>query len=95
MKIKSVTRYIFKGKEYSSLEEIKEEIHNTIGEEVLDRIEKTCPPQHHKDFIKMLDILCDPAVRKVLIECYNVTFEQYELTSYCEEERKTINVLDI
>ena len=92
MEIIPKIKYPFKGKEYEKLEDIKKEIHNTIGEEVLDKIIRVCPPQRHKDLFKMLDVLCSPDVRKVLIECYNVTIEKYEEHSLQSE---TVNILDI
>ena len=46
MKIKAITKYPFKGKEYNSLKEIKEEVHNIIGEEVLDKINKKIDIRH-------------------------------------------------
>lgn len=98
MKIKEITKYTFKGKEYSSLSAIKEDIHNTIGVEVLDKIAKTCPLQKHKDYFKLLDLLCSKEVRSVLLDCLNVTFEQ-ELTYYnqgsLEGDTEEINILDI
>lgn len=87
MKIKPVTRYLFKGKEYNSLKEIKEAVHNTIGEEVLDKINRVCPPEQHKNLFKMLDVLCSPEVRKTLLECYTITFEE-------NDEDEEINILD-
>jgi len=47
MEIETVTRYKYDGKEYKSLKEIKEVIHNIIGEEVLDPINRVCPPEKH------------------------------------------------
>lgn len=90
MKIKAITKYLYKGKEYNSLKEIKEVVHNTIGEEVLDKIVRVCPPEQHKNLFNMLDVLCSPDVRKVLLECYNITFEA--VTE--DEETKTVNILD-
>lgn len=39
--VTAITKYKFKDKEYNSLKAIQEEIHNTIGEEVIDKINKT------------------------------------------------------
>ena len=96
--IKSITKYNFKGKEYNSLKEIKEEIHNTIGLEVLDKIVRVCPPQKHKDLFNLLDVLCSKEVREVLTDCYSVTFEQdvtdYDNNSF-NSDIEEINILDI
>lgn len=97
MKIKAITKHIFKGKEYNSLKEIKEEIHNTIGLEVLDKISKVCPLEKHKDYFKLLDLLCSKEVRETLTECFNVTFDEpieYKYDFY-DDDTKEINVLDI
>lgn len=97
-KIKSITKYVFNNKEYNSLLEIKEEIHNTIGLEVLDKVARTCPLEKHKDYFKLLDLLCSKEVRETLTKCFNVTFEQelpfYERDTLCGDT-ETINVLDI
>jgi hypothetical protein len=92
MKIKEVTRYVYKDKEYKTLKEIKEAVENTIGEEVLDKINKTIEIRH-KDLIPLLDLLCSPEVRKVLLESLNITFERYK--DFEEEETETINILDL
>jgi len=98
MKVQAITKYTFKSKEYNSLGEIKEEIHNTIGLEVLDKIAKTCPLEKHKDYFKLLDLLCSKEVREVLTECFNVKFDE-PITDYDDncfnENTKEINVLDV
>lgn len=91
MKVKAITKFVYKGKEYNSLKEIKEAIHNTIGEEVIDKINKTVEIRH-KDLFKLLNILCEPETRKVLTECLNVEFEDYDQFNDTSE---TINVLDL
>jgi len=93
MTVKSITKYVYKGKEYKSLLDVKEKIHDTIGVEVLDKINRVCIIQNQKDFIKLLDVLCAPDVRKVLLECLNVEYERegdYN-SGFCE----LVNVLDI
>lgn len=92
MKVDTVTRYVFQGKEYKSISEIKETIHNKIGEEVIDKINRVCPPEKHANLIKLLEVICSPEVRKVLIECFNVEIDiedEWEVGKY-----ETINVLD-
>lgn len=95
MEIETVTRYKYDGKEYKSLKEIKEVIHNIIGEEVLDPINRVCPPEQHKNFIKLLDLLCKPEIREVLMKCYNVTFEEEDDEFHHNGRTTTINILDI
>lgn len=92
MKVEAVTKYKFKGIEYESLNSIKETLHNTIGLEVIDKINRVCPPMKHKDLFNLLEVLCTPQVRKVLTECYNVTFEEID---EFDQTSQTINVLDI
>lgn len=98
MLIKPVTKYPYKGKEYNSLKVIKEEIHNTIGLEVLDKVSKVCPLQKHADYQKLLDLLCSKEVRELLTDCFNTTFEQ-ELPYYDQNslhgDTETINILDV
>lgn len=92
MKIKEVTRYVYKDKEYKTLKDIKTAVENTIGEEVLDKINKTIEIRH-KDLIPLMDLLCSPEVRKCLVESLNITFEKYK--DFDEEETETINILDL
>lgn len=94
MKVIEIKKYLYKGKEYKSLESVKDEVHNTIGIEIIDKINRVCPPQKHKDLLNMLEVLCSPEVRKVLMECYNVNFEKEEYTENGWEETN-INILDI
>jgi hypothetical protein len=74
MKLKTIEKYIYEGVEFYSLKDVQDKIHNTIGEEVLDKINKTCEVKH-KDLFKMLDIICDPSVREVLKKCLFVTVD--------------------
>jgi len=90
MKIKEVTRYVYKDKEYKSLKEVKTAVENTIGEEVIDKINKTIEIRH-KDLITLMDLLCSPDIRKCLVESLNITFEKY----IDEEETETINIFDL
>lgn len=95
MRIKAITKHVFKGKEYNSLSEIKDEIQNTIGLEVLDKIARKCPLGKHKDYQVLMDLLCSKEVRDVLIECLSVTFDKEPEEWDESEEYKTINILDI
>lgn len=98
MKVEAITKYLYKGVEYKSLKDIKEKIHDIIGFEVLDKINRVCPPAKHKDFIKLLDVLCSKEVREVLKECYSVEFEQEVYSDDwvgIGQETETINILDI
>lgn len=92
MKVKEITKYVFKGKEYKSLKEIKEEIHNTIGLEVLDKVARVCPLERHRDYEKLLNLLCSKEVRDVLIECLSVEFDEGD---DCQDNVITTNILDI
>lgn len=98
MKVKAIVKYPYKGKEYNSLKEIKEEIHNTIGLEVLDKISKICPLQKHKDYFKLLDLLCSKEVREILNQSFTVTYDE-PITDYDDncfnEDFEEINVLDV
>ena len=93
MKITPVTKYPYKGKEYASLKDLKEKLHDTIGLEVLDKIVSVCPPQKHKDLFNLLDVLCSPEVRKVLTEVLNVTIESEP--EFFGDKIEIINILDI
>jgi hypothetical protein len=100
MKINSITKYKFNDKEYNSLKEIKDEVENIIGVEVLDKIQRTCPLAKHADYLKLLNLLCSPDIRKVLNTYLNITFEQEieELKddrSFYDTPTETVNVLDI
>jgi hypothetical protein len=95
MKVEAVTKYVYKGVEYKSLKEIQDVIHNTIGVEVIDKINRVCPPQQHKHLFKLLEVLCQPDVRKVLTECLNVTFEKEHEEWGDLGQSETINVLDL
>ena len=91
MKIETITKYKFKGVEYNTLKEVQDKIHNTIGEEVLDKINKSCEIRH-KDLFTMLDIICSPEVRSTLLDCLNVNITQY---NEFKEEDETSNILDL
>ena len=95
MQVIAVTKYKYKGEEYNSLEEIKEKLHDKIGIEVIDKINRVCPPQKHSDLFNLLDVLCKPEVRKTLKECYSVEFEREIEDSMHEGETEKINILDI
>jgi len=92
-KIEVVTRYIFKGGEFKTLEEIKDKIHNIIGEEFFDKMMRVCPPERHKDIFNLLDVLCSKEVREALIDCFTVEVENpnYEIF---DNEEEFINILD-
>jgi hypothetical protein len=98
MEVQSITKYKFKGKEYNSLKEIQDVLHNIIGEEVLDKISRTCPLQKHADYLKLLNLLCSKEIRTVLMKCFTVNVEQ-ELPYYeqgsLHGDTETINILDI
>jgi len=91
MKIKAITKYLYNGKEYESLTAVKDSIHNTLGEEIIDKINRKIDIKH-RDLFTLLDILCEPETRKTLLDCLNVTFEKYNEET---EEDEKINVLDL
>lgn len=88
--IQVVNRYIFKGKEYKTLQDIKEEIHNTIGLEVIDKINRVCPPIKHKDLFNLLEVLCQKDVREILMDCYS-----YDVVIYDDEDGEPIEKINI
>lgn len=93
MTVKEITKYVYKGKEYNTLNDIKKEIHDTIGLEVIDKINRVAPPQKHSQLFDLLKVLCDPAVRLALIECYTVFIEKDDPLNPNYYEK--INVLDL
>lgn len=95
MKIDSITKYVFEGKEYTSLKDIQEEIHNTIGVEVLDKIAKTCPLQKHKDYQTLLDLICSKNVRDILVKCLTVEYDYIIEENWQGDEIEATNILDI
>tara|TARA_B110000238_G_scaffold198739_1_gene244145 strand:- start:965 stop:1282 length:318 start_codon:yes stop_codon:yes gene_type:complete len=104
MKVKLITKHTYNGKEYNSLKEIKEEIHNNIGLEVLDKIARVCPLEKHKDYIKLLDLLCSKEIRDILVQSFTVTYEEpsgehnfnCEYNDNCiDDEYKEVNILDV
>lgn len=92
MRVQAITKYLYKGKEYKTLKEIKDTIHNTIGEEFLDKMQRVCPLEKHKEYLKFLELLCSPEIRSILNECLNVTFD---ISGEDEDEEEIINVLDL
>ena len=85
-RIKPITKYPFNGKEFNSLKEVQNEVHNIIGENVIDVINRKIDIRH-KDLFILLDILCSKEVRRVLVECLSVTYE--------DEDDKECNVLNL
>lgn len=100
MGIKTVTKYQYKGVEYDSLKAVQDAVHNTIGEEVLDKLQRVCQLTRHADWFKVLDVLCKPEVRQTLIECYNVTYIEtspiVDSSDVYQGEKETeLNILDL
>ena len=90
MKIKAITKYKYNGKEYNNLKDIQNDIHDIIGENVIDKINKTIDIRH-KDLFKLLEIFCSVEVRKTFLDCLNVEFD----TEDEDGDIKTINILDL
>ena len=95
MKIQAVTKYNFDGVEYNSLKEIQSKVHDIIGEEVLDQINRKIDIRH-KDLLPLLDLLCSKEIRNVLMKCYNVVYEtnKYDAENG-EYEVEVKNILDL
>lgn len=91
MEAKRISKILFDNKEFKDEKELKEYVHNIIGEEVIDKINRVCPPQQHKDLFKLLDVLCSPDVRKVLTKYLNITIEVGEEWNDTED----VNILDL
>ena len=90
MKIKAITKYKYNGKEYNNLKDIQNDIHDIIGENVIDKINKTIDVRH-KDLFKLLEIFCSVEVRKTFLDCLNVEFDTEDKYG----DIKTINILDL
>ena len=90
MKIKAITKYKYNGKEYNNLKDIQNDIHDIIGENVIDKINKTIDIRH-KDLFKLLEIFCSVEVRKTFLDCLNVEFDTEDESG----DIKTINILDL
>jgi len=91
MKVVAVTKLLYKGKEYKSLKEVRDEIHNTIGIELLDAMQRTCPLQIHKDYDTLLNLLCSKKIREMLVDCLDTTFINVDE----DGDETEINILDI
>lgn len=91
MKVKTITKYTYKGQEYNSLKDIQDKLHNIIGEEVIDKINKKIDIRH-KDLFILLDIICSKEVREVLTEVLKVEVEIY---NEYDDKTETINILDL
>ena len=91
MKVRTMTKYTYKGQEYNSLKDIQDKLHNIIGEEVIDKINKKIDIRH-KDLFVLLDIICSKEVREVLIEVLKVEVERY---NEYDDKTETINILDL
>lgn len=89
-KIKAITKYTYKDKEYSSLKELQSAISDVIGREVLDPIMRKIDIRH-KDILILFEMLTSKEIRDVLIENLNITY------TWTDEDgdEETINILDI
>ena len=91
MTVTQITKYTHKGKEYNSLKEIKEELHNNIGLNLLDEMQRKCPLQKHKDYQTLLELICSQQIRNILVESLTTRYTYYD--EY-QERDITINILD-
>jgi len=94
MEVEAITKYKLKGEEFNSLKDIKEHLHNKIGLEVIDTINRKVEIKH-RDLFTLLEIICSPPVRKTLLNTLNVTFETVEDFNNGHSNTEIINVLDI
>lgn len=95
MEIQVVTKFNFNGVEYNSLKEIQEKVHDIIGKEVIDQINRKIEIRH-KDLLPLLDLLCSKEIRNALMKCYNVTYEVEEyVEEYGEYDTEFKNILDL
>ena len=78
MTVTQITKYTHKGKEYNSLKEIKEEMHNNIGTSLLDAMQRNCPLQKHKDYETLLDLICSQEIRNVLVNSLTTRYTYYD-----------------
>lgn len=97
--IKQRTVYTYKGQDYETLKEVQDAVHNTIGEEFLDKMQRVCPLEKHEDYFKLLDLMCSPEIRKLLIECFSVTYTEVQPDIddsgiYQGDETLEYNILD-
>ena len=72
MKIKRVDRYVFQGKEYRTLEQVKAEIENQIGaiiDEITNGNNALSVP---KSKLHILGQITKPEIRKKLVELLNI-----------------------
>lgn len=90
MEIKVISKYKYDGKEYDSLKDIQNHIHNTIGEEIIDKINKSIEIRH-KDLFKLLEIFCDKDVRETFLKCLDVNYTKEDEFG----EENTFNILDL
>jgi hypothetical protein len=94
MSVQRVTRYVYKGKEYKSLLDIQSKIHDTIGEEVLDVINRKVDIKH-KDLFVLLEILTSPKVRETLVDCFSEFIEEEDWDDHGVPKTIVTNILDI
>ena len=92
MGVEQINKYVYNGKEYSSLADIRDYLHNRIGEELLHKMTYECPLEKHKDYDKLLSLICSRSIRDMLVECLSV---RYSYTDEDTEECVVINVLDV
>ena len=99
-KIKTVTKYTFKGVEYNSLKEVQDAVHNTIGTEFFDKMQRLCPLGKEKDYFKLLELICSKEIREMLIDCFTTTYIETSVDidsseRYCGEIKTIVNILDV
>lgn len=88
--IKTVERYKFDGKEYTSLAKVKTEVENRIGG-VVDEVINRHPEAPNKLRLALHEYLQKPQVRELLTGLLNVEFVVEEHAIHTE----TKNILDL
>lgn len=80
---------MYRGKEYRTLNEIKEIVENEIGVKIIDKFDDFVP---RKNYLKVLEVLAHPENRVTLTRLLNVTYHVDPDVFPSDEER---NILDL
>lgn len=84
-------KYQYKDKVFDNLKDIKKEVEDVIGKEVMELITKKTNVEF-KDLLKLFEIITSKHVRTVLNECLNVEVEVYNQKL---EKLEVMNILDL
>lgn len=89
--IKTVERYVFDGKEYTSLAKVRQEVENRIGG-VVDDFFNQHPEAPVKLRLALHEYLQKPQVRELLTGLLNIEFT---VEDYATRTDETKNILDL